>query len=80
MKGQLSAEMLVLMVVVLAIVAIASMQLIGTAKGAGKQASSQSQDLLDRSSDAIKSQSGEACQYDGDCDAGSCDTTTYTCS
>ena len=43
MRGQLSAEMMILIVVVLAIVAIAATQLIGSAKDAGEQIDTQSQ-------------------------------------
>jgi len=73
MKGQLSAEMLILITVVLAIVAIAATQLMKSAKGAGEQIENQSQELYERTSTAMKAGSGEFCMNDEDCQSGRCD-------
>jgi Sec-independent protein translocase protein TatA len=77
MKGQLSAEMLILIVVVLAIVGIAATQLVGTAKDTGASIRNQT-DRIDRlTTEAMKSQSGEACVSDDDCIGGLCED--YRC-
>ena len=70
MKGQLSAEMLVLIVVVLAIVAIASMQLVGTAKETSTNIGKQTEKLNEISQQAIKSEDGGFCFSEEDCKDG----------
>ena len=72
MRGQLSAEMMILIVVVLAIVAIAATQLIGSAKDAGEQISTQSDDLYEKTSAAMKGSEGDFCVDDEDCLSESC--------
>ncbi len=67
MKGQLSAEMLVLIVVVFSIVAIAAIQLVGTAKQTGADIQNQSHRLGNMTSEAIKSSEGGYCISDEDC-------------
>ncbi len=70
MKGQLSAEMLVLIVVVLAVVAIAAVQLVGTAKETSGNIDKQSEKLNEMTAEAIKSPEGGYCFDDGDCQDG----------
>ncbi|MBU0527396.1 hypothetical protein KKE92_02860 [Candidatus Micrarchaeota archaeon] len=70
MKGQLSAEMLILMVVILAIVALASVQLIGSAKETSENIGSQSKKLNNMINDEIKSPEGGFCFEDEDCQDG----------
>lgn len=80
MRGQLSAEMLIMVVVVLAVVAIAATQLMGTAKDTGKGIQNQTEKLNRLASEAIKGQEGDRCIYDEDCRDGlSCDS-GYICS
>jgi hypothetical protein len=67
MKGQLSAEMLVLVVVVFSIVAIAAIQLVGTAKQTGANIQNQTERLGNMTSEAIKSSEGGYCIDDSDC-------------
>ncbi len=67
MRGQLSAEMMILIVVVLAIVAIAATQLIGSAKDAGEQISTQSDALYTKTSEAMKGSEGDFCVEAEDC-------------
>ena len=67
MKGQLSAEMLILIVVVLAIVGIAAVQLMSTAKETGKNMQNQTERLNIMTAEAMKSREGEACAMNGDC-------------
>jgi hypothetical protein len=79
MKGQLSAEMLVLIVVVFAIVAIAAMQLIGTAKQTGANIQNQTARLSNMTSEAIKSKPGGYCITSDDC-MDNADCQNYICS
>jgi len=80
MKGQLSAEMLILIAVVLAVVAIAATRLISTAKSSSESVGNQSADLLDKSSAAVKGRPGDFCTRDEDCLPGSgCDAASYVC-
>ena len=71
MRGQLSAEMLVLIVVVMAIVAIAAVQLVGAAKETSGNIEKQSEELNEMTSEAIKSPEGGYCFDDDDCQDGS---------
>ena len=67
MKGQLSAEMLILVVVVLAVVAIAAGQMMGTAKSASETIGNQTDRLNAMASESIKSAEGGFCIEDSDC-------------
>ena len=67
MKGQLSAEMLILMVVILAIAGLASVQLMGSAKETSANIGNQTDVLNARAADAIKSEEGGFCIEDYDC-------------
>ncbi|NYZ77693.1 class III signal peptide-containing protein [Candidatus Micrarchaeota archaeon] len=79
MKGQLSAEMLILITVVLAIVAIAATQLMKSAQGAGEQVEQQSNLLYERTSGAMKGADGEFCISNTDCQSDNCDTSNNEC-
>lgn len=72
MKGQLSAEMLILIVVVLAVVAIVATQLLKTAEKSGEAIDAQSQAILDKSEAAIKAKKGDFCVKDEDCLSNKC--------
>lgn len=75
MRGQLSAEMLVLMVVVLAVVAIAAGQLIGSAKETSGNIGDQSGKLNRMATESMKSAEGGFCFEDEDCQGSfSCDS------
>ena len=79
MRGQLSAEMLILITVVLAIVAIAASQLIGTAKDAGEHIENESEGLYTKTSEAMKGDAGDFCVDAEDCLSGlSCDENKCT--
>lgn len=67
MRGQLSAEMLILITVVLAIVAIAASQLLSGAKGAAEQIEEQSTSLEESTGAAMIC--GSACTDDSDCES-----------
>lgn len=78
MRGQLSAEMLVLIVVVLAVVAIAAVQLVGAARETSENIEEGSEKLTEMTSEAIKSPEGGYCFDDDDCQDGfTCDS--YRC-
>lgn len=70
MKGQLSAEMLIMIVVILAIVGIAASQLMGTAKETSASIDKRTAALDEMTADAFKSKAGESCIEDEDCGAG----------
>ncbi|MCI0503473.1 hypothetical protein L0Y65_02060 [Candidatus Micrarchaeota archaeon] len=67
MKGQLSAEMLVLVVVVMAVIAIAANQLMGTAKETSATIGNQTERINRMASEAIKSPEGGFCIESSDC-------------
>jgi uncharacterized protein (UPF0333 family) len=77
MKGQLSAEMLILIVVILAIVAIAATQLMGTAKETGGNIQNQTDRINRVTAEALKGQEGESCVLDEDCVSDHCES--YRC-
>ena len=72
MKGQLSAEMLILIAVVIAIVAIAATRLISTAQDSSESIDTQSQEMLDMSNKAVKGKAGDFCTEDKHCASGTC--------
>ena len=61
MKGQLSAEMLILIAVIIAVVAIAATRLITTAKTTSEAVDTQSKDMIDMSNQAVKGEPGDYC-------------------
>jgi len=79
LRGQLSAEMMILIVVVLAIVAIAATQLMNAAQDSAGQIENQTGQLYDKTSDAMKAGPGEVCFDDDDCRSGDCDLTVNKC-
>ena len=67
MRAQLSAEMLILIVVVLAVIALVASQLFGTAKKGGEKVENQTETIFWKSEQMIKSNEGEPCKDDEDC-------------
>ena len=61
MKGQLSAEMLILIAVVLAVVAIVAIQLLGTAKTTAGEVQNKAGTIMKVTDDAIKASEGQYC-------------------
>lgn len=72
MKGQMSAEMLILIVVVLALVAIVATQLLNTAEKSSQKIESQSQAIMEKTDAAVKVKSGGFCVKDEECLGGKC--------
>ena len=74
MKGQVSAEMLILLAVVVAIVAIAATYMLNAGKTAGEQVKTQTNSTLGKVSDMSKGDEGDY-WTDGqrDCKSGTCE-------
>ena len=67
MKGQVSAEMLILLAVVIAIVALAASALMNTAQQSSAAVTSRTQGVLDSTNNVANCR---ACTYDADCNVG----------
>lgn len=70
MRGQLSAEMLIIITVILAIVLIMASQLIGSAKNTSSNIDNQTGRIDKMTNQASKSQEGGYCFEDQDCQNG----------
>lgn len=71
-KGQLSAEMLILIAVVLAVIALVSTQLLTTAQKTSAKIDSQSNSILEKTEQAVKAKQGAFCIKDTECLSDSC--------
>jgi len=76
MRGQVSAEMLILLAVVIAIVALAATYLMNIGEQAGEHVEAQSTELLEQTS-VGKRATGEVCEYDSQCQSRDC--SDYRC-
>lgn len=74
MKGQISAEMLILLAVVIAIVAIAAVYLMNAAKQGGQAVENRVDEVLQESGGAQggTGQPGDPCDTNAECLSGSC--------
>ncbi|MEW5996855.1 MAG: class III signal peptide-containing protein [Candidatus Micrarchaeota archaeon] len=74
MRGQVSAEMLILLAVVIAIVAIAAVYLMNAARQGGEAVESRVGEVLAESGDAQggTGQAGDPCDVNSDCLSGLC--------
>jgi uncharacterized protein (UPF0333 family) len=79
MKGQLSAEMLILIVVIIAVVGIAALQLMNTVKSASKQIDEESNQIFDMAKNTDKNKAGEFCVVNGDCISDDCNEPINEC-
>lgn len=79
MKAQLSAEMLILIVVVLAIVALVASQLTKATEKTGRGLETQSDIIINRSEATVKARPGEFCSEDSQCLSNQCDTDNFKC-
>lgn len=74
-KGQLSAEMLILLAVILAVVLLVASQLLKTANNASGKVDEKSQAVFEKSDAAIeaaKGNAGDYCVADSDCKSSVC--------
>ena len=79
-KGQLSAEMLVVLVVILGLAVILASTMMKSAGKAASAADQKTNAVLEASDKgAIKGASGDYCTSSIDCESGSCDTYTKKC-
>ena len=74
MRGQLSAEMLILIVVVLAVLAIVASQLLSTAEEGSQQAEAQSQQIFEQARQQARGDVGDSCIRDDQCESNLCGT------
>jgi len=72
MRGQLSAEMLILIAVILAVVALVGYQLMSTAHNSANQVQSQADKILSSSKQYSLVKEGGFCVSDEDCLSNSC--------
>lgn len=72
MKGQISAEMLILLVVVLAIVALAAMTMMGSAKKASAGVQGKTDEIVSGVDEIAKGDAGAACVKNENCRSDSC--------
>ena len=79
MKGQLSAEMLILIAVVLAVVAIVAIQILGSAKETSANVQNQTNKLNKITSESVKSDVGGYCFEDSDCVSDHCNIEVHKC-
>ena len=77
-KGQLSAEMLVVMVVILGLAVLLASTMMGSAKKVADKIEQKTDSLLE-ASDSGKSAPGYSCTEDSQCQSGSCDSYTGKC-
>ncbi|MBD3389590.1 class III signal peptide-containing protein [Candidatus Micrarchaeota archaeon] len=73
MKGQVSAEMLILLAVVVAIVAIAAAYMMDLGEKSGQSVQESGQAVLHKAEATAKGKEGDPCIVDSDCISDSCD-------
>jgi uncharacterized protein (UPF0333 family) len=80
MRGQLSAEMLVVLVVILGLAVILANTMMNSASKAARSADEKTSAVLEVSdAGAMKGASGDYCVSGADCESGSCDSYTKKC-
>lgn len=72
MRGQISAEMLILLAVVLAIVALAAAYLMDVGKKAGGEVQERTDEILEGSAGGAGA-AGSECESNSDCVSGNCE-------
>ena len=79
-KGQLSAEMLVVLVVILGLAVILASTMLKSANKAAASADAKTNAVLEASDSGVaKGVSGDYCAIDDDCASGICDVQTKKC-
>ena len=74
-RGQISAEMIIVLAILLGLIFIVATRLQETAKSASETVQQQSQDIfsvISETAELGKKQSGEYCSVDSECMGGSC--------
>ncbi|VVC00896.1 Uncharacterised protein [uncultured archaeon] len=79
MKGQLSAEMLIVLVVILGLAVLLASVMMNSANKAAKNIEQKTDTVLNASGTAGKYPSGYVCQSGADCLSGNCDAYTSKC-
>lgn len=77
MRGQLSVEMLVVIVIILGLVVLMATVFMNSANRAAEKADEQTEQLV--SGEGAKLAKGMYCSSDDDCQSGSCDSSTRRC-
>ena len=81
MRGQLSAEMLIILVVILGVAVLVASVMLKSANKAADKVSAKTDTVLNATDAAsLRGASGEYCVSDADCQSGSCDPYTKKCS
>lgn len=81
MRGQLSAEMLIILVVILGVAVLVASVMLKSANKAADKVNAKTDAVLNATdSAALRGASGEYCVSDADCQSGSCDSYTKKCS
>ena len=79
-RGQLSAEMLIVLVVILGLAVILASTMLKSASKAAAGADAKTDEVLKASDSGVaKGVGGDYCTSDSDCTSGSCDTFTKKC-
>ncbi|MCX8197702.1 MAG: type II secretion system GspH family protein [Candidatus Micrarchaeota archaeon] len=82
MRGQLSVEMLVILVIILGISALVASVLLRSANKAAEKAEQKADYILNASEEsyARAKKAGEFCSYDSECASGNCNPVSSRCS
>ncbi|MEM4554287.1 MAG: hypothetical protein QXT25_00350 [Candidatus Anstonellaceae archaeon] len=79
MKAQLSAEMLIVLVVILGVAVLAASVLVRSANKAAEKVEQKADAVFNTSDTTFKGASGAYCVSDSDCASGICNTITNKC-
>ena len=80
MKGQLSAEMLIVLVVILGVAVLVASVMLKSANKAAEKIGQKTDDVLNSAdASAMKGAAGEFCVSDSDCKSGKCDSYSKKC-
>ncbi len=80
MKAQLSAEMLIILVVILGLAVLVASVMLKSGKQAADSIEQKTEQVIAASEDTmVKGESGDYCVNDADCESGSCDTYSKKC-
>ncbi|MCX8197428.1 MAG: hypothetical protein N3G80_03895 [Candidatus Micrarchaeota archaeon] len=80
MKAQLSAEMLIILVIILGIAVLVATTMLRSANKAAATVEQKADKIMNMSDSAAKGQKGAFCVSDEDCESGFCDPSAKRCS